>query len=199
MTILTCPGASRPTLSTSNSSSIPNNTAVAFDILAALLLDVVRDQQHAEAASPYASGTPLKFEEPAMAGGVPRLLRHQWCEQRRHRSRQRTDRAPPAHRPRLSQPRQLPTPHAPHRRWAEAMTTLSGEEPDWSGPRRDHQVRFRRQPRLLAAALRRGDGSGWAGVRHDPDPPRSGSALAGHLGLSGRGCDAAGQRGMAGL
>lgn len=65
MMILTCPGPGRSTLSTSNSSSILNSTEVAFGILAASLLDVVRDQQHAEAASPYPSGTPLEFEEPA--------------------------------------------------------------------------------------------------------------------------------------
>jgi len=42
----------------SNSSSIPNNTAVAFNMLVASLLDVVRDQQHAEATSAYPAGAP---------------------------------------------------------------------------------------------------------------------------------------------
>ena len=40
----------------------------------------MRDQQHAEAASPYASGAPLKFEEPVKgvdpAEWTPRELRH---------------------------------------------------------------------------------------------------------------------------
>src|SRR3954451_24847003 len=77
MITLTRPGPSRSTLTTSNSSSIPNSTAVAFGILAASLLDVVRDQQHAEAASPYPSGTPLKFEEPPRrrASTLPSPLR----------------------------------------------------------------------------------------------------------------------------
>lgn len=50
-----------------------------------------------------------------VAAGVPGLLRHRRRLQRRHRSRERSDRAPPPHRPRLPQPQQLPTTDAPHR------------------------------------------------------------------------------------
>jgi hypothetical protein len=47
---------------------------------------------------------------------LPGLLQHRPRIQRRNRSRERLDRTPPPHRPRLPQPRQLTATHAPHRR-----------------------------------------------------------------------------------
>lgn len=47
---------------------------------------------------------------------------HESSEQRRHRSRERHHRTPPPPRPRLPQPPQLPTPHAPRRRQTHPIT-----------------------------------------------------------------------------
>src|SRR5215213_1870776 len=81
MMILTCPESARSTLTTSNSSWIPNSTDVAFGILAASLLDVVGDQQHVGAASPHRlrhepEGTPLKFEDPVYRPGSQVVFGH---------------------------------------------------------------------------------------------------------------------------
>ena len=59
---------------------------------------------------------PARPDTAPVASSVPGLLHHRPRLQRRHRSDQRTDRAPPPDRPRLHQPRELPTTHAPHRR-----------------------------------------------------------------------------------
>ena len=56
-----------------------------------------------------------------MARGIPCLLHHRPREQRRHRSRQRAHRTRTTPRPRLPQPRQLPTTHAPSRRRTHPM------------------------------------------------------------------------------
>src|SRR5829696_4285303 len=68
MITFTVSRSTRWTSRTLNSSSKPNNTDVASDMLVASLLDVVGDQQHVGAASPQGlrheqAGTPLKFEE----------------------------------------------------------------------------------------------------------------------------------------
>lgn len=57
-----------------------------------------------------------------VAGRVPGLIHHQPHEQRRRRGDQRDHRAPPPHLPRLPQPQQLPTTHAP-RRWRDRPVT----------------------------------------------------------------------------
>jgi hypothetical protein len=61
-------------LRTMNSSSSPNNTDVASDMLVASLLDVMRDQQHLGATSPPRATTepqtPLKIEEPQSFDGA---------------------------------------------------------------------------------------------------------------------------------
>ncbi|MEU2028954.1 transposase [Micrococcus luteus] len=63
---------------------------------------------------------------------IPRLLRHRRREQPRHRSHQRTHRAPPPHRPRVPQPRYPPPAHDPHRRRTQPMTPQStANSPIW--------------------------------------------------------------------
>jgi len=83
-------------------------------------------------ATPPADGSRYRSSTPSPAARSPKspasdgpcdsgaasssATSHRRRQQRRHRSRQRTDRTPPPHRPRLPQPRQLPTTHAPDRR-----------------------------------------------------------------------------------
>src|SRR5215204_309638 len=73
MITITVVTSTRWTSRTRNSSSSPNNTDVASDMLVASLLDVVEDQQHVGATSPHRlrhepQCTPLKFEEPDNQG-----------------------------------------------------------------------------------------------------------------------------------
>jgi|BarGraIncu01121A_1022015.scaffolds.fasta_scaffold32049_3 hypothetical protein len=82
---------------------------------------------------PGLGGQSLRFDAFCLGGGLrtrfTSLLRHRRREQRRHRSRQRPYRAPPPHCPPLPKTRQLPTPHAPHRRKAHHLTDLRPQEP----------------------------------------------------------------------
>ena len=73
------------------------------------------------------------------------LLRRQRREQRWHRSRQRTYRAPPRHRLRPVKPQQLLTPHPPHRR--------RGHRPETVTPTGSTQSPESHAPRLPTASL----------------------------------------------
>ena len=58
---------------------------------------------------------PPRQDPHPLAGRLLGLLHHRTGQQRRDRGHQRAHRAPPPNRTRLSQPGQLPAPHAPHR------------------------------------------------------------------------------------